>query len=100
MRALRKDYEDFSDTMDGPVGADFNGGPRTALPLAVAKKNLEKRLELLTLLNSLLTNKLPVDVINRQPGISMADIAKGERGHSFLKAFDWFIDEVKKGVAS
>jgi hypothetical protein len=60
----------------------------------------EKRLELLALLNSFLPKKLAAEVINRQPGISMADIAKGDTGHTFLKAFDWFIDEVKKGSGS
>ena len=57
----------------------------------------EKRRELLALFNSFLPKKLPAEVINRQPGISMADIAKGEMGQAFLKAFDWFIDEIKKG---
>jgi len=56
----------------------------------------EKRLELLALLNSFLPKKLPAELINRQPGISMADIAKGDMGHTFLKAFNWFIDEIKK----
>ena len=60
----------------------------------------QKRLELLALLNSFLPKKLPVEVINRQPGISMVDIAKGEMGQTFLKAFDWFIDEIKKGIQS
>lgn len=60
----------------------------------------QKRLELLALLNSFLPKKLPVEVINRQPGISMADIAKGEMGQTFLKAFDWFIAEIKKGTQS
>lgn len=57
----------------------------------------QKRLELLALLNSFLPKKLAVEVINRQPGMTMADIAKGEMGLSFLKAFDWFIEEIKKG---
>lgn len=56
----------------------------------------QKRLELLAQLNSFLPKALPVDAINRQPGISMADIAKGEMGQKFLAAFDWFLDEVKK----
>jgi hypothetical protein len=56
----------------------------------------QKRLELLALLNSFLPKKLPVEAINRQPGIPMADLAKGEMGHTFLKAFDWFIEEVKR----
>ena len=56
----------------------------------------EKRLELLAFLNSFLTKKLSVEVINRQPGISMADIAKGEAGLTFLKAFDWFVEEIRK----
>lgn len=56
----------------------------------------QKRLELLGLLNSFLPKKLPIDAINRQPGISMTDIAKGEMGLTFLKAFDWFLDEIKK----
>jgi len=55
-----------------------------------------KRLELLALLNSFLPKQLPVEVINRQPGILMADIAKGDMGNKFLSAFDWFIDEIKK----
>ena len=50
------------------------------------------------LINSFLPKKLLVEAINRQPGISMADIAKGEMGLTFLKAFDWFIDEIKKGI--
>ena len=37
----------------------------------------QKRLELLALLNSFLPKKLPVEVINKQPGISMADICEG-----------------------
>jgi hypothetical protein len=60
----------------------------------------QKRLELLALLNSFLPKKLSVEVINRQPGISMADIAKGEMGLTFLKAFDWFVDEIRKGNPS
>jgi hypothetical protein len=60
----------------------------------------QKRLELLGLLNAFLPTKLPADAINRQPGISMADIAKGEMGQTFLNAFDWFINEIKKGVPS
>jgi hypothetical protein len=36
------------------------------------------------------------EVINKQPGISMADIAKGDKGNTFLKAFDWFVEEIKK----
>jgi hypothetical protein len=30
----------------------------------------------------------------------MADIAKGEMGQTFLKAFDWFIDEIRKSNQS
>jgi hypothetical protein len=56
----------------------------------------QKRLELLDLLNSILPKKLPIEVINKQTGVSMADIARGEMGYEFLRAFDWFIDEVKK----
>jgi hypothetical protein len=56
----------------------------------------QKRLELLGRLNSLLPKQLQVEAINRQPGIPMADLAKGEMGHTFLKAFDWFVDEIKK----
>jgi hypothetical protein len=39
----------------------------------------EKRLELLALLNSFLPKKLAVEVINKQPGISMADIGACQR---------------------
>ena len=68
-------------------------GTNSALVSAIAD---HKRLELLAFLNSFLTKKLSVEVINRQPGISMTDIAKGEAGLTFLKAFDWFIEEIKK----
>lgn len=60
----------------------------------------QKRLELLGLLNAFLPKRLPSEGINKQPGISMTDIAKGDMGASFLKAFDWFINEIKKGTTS
>lgn len=55
----------------------------------------QKRLELLGLLNSFLPKKLLSEAINRQPGISMVDIDKGDMGETFLKAFDWFLQEIK-----
>lgn len=55
----------------------------------------QKRLELLSMLNSFLPKKLPPEVINKQPGISFTDIAK-DNGAGFLKVFDWFLEEIKK----
>jgi hypothetical protein len=85
-------YQPFAVYTSGQVNIYFQYF-RTRPPFELE----EKRLELLALLNSFLPKKLPVEVINRQPGISMADIAKGEMGQAFLKAFDWFTDEIKKG---
>lgn len=56
----------------------------------------QKRLELLALLNAFLPKKLPVEVITKEPGISLSDIATGESGASFLRTFDWFVDEIKR----
>lgn len=84
-------YQPFAVFTSGQVNIYFQYF-RTRPPF----ESEQKRLELLSLLNSFLPKKLPIEVINRQPGISMADIAKGDAGQKFLKAFDWFVDEIKK----
>jgi hypothetical protein len=88
-------YQPFAAYTSGQVNIYFQYF-RTRPPFEAE----EKRRELLALLNSFLPKKLPAEAINRQPGISMADIAKGEMGLTFLKAFDWFIDEIKKETQS
>ena len=88
-------YQPFAAFTSGQVNIYFQYF-RTRPPF----ESEEKRLQLLALLNSFLPKKLPAEAINRQPGISMADIAKGEMGQTFLKAFDWFIDEIKKSDQS
>jgi len=70
-------YQPFAVYTSGQVNIYFQYF-RTRPPF----ESEQKRLELLSLLNSFLPKKLPAEVINRQPGISMTDIAKGDRAGS------------------
>lgn len=55
----------------------------------------EKRTELLSMINASLSKRLSLDAIERQPGIAMRDLAREGMIDAFLKAFDWFLAEIK-----
>jgi len=55
----------------------------------------EKRLELLSKLNSFLNEKIPTNAIDRYPTISLSILGNKGVLEEFLKTFEWFAEEVK-----